>query len=105
MNIRNVGSERLLGKLRTQEPAGPTLALSAKVDHLTCFLPGVLALGNLHGIETGAAATCCTHLSCALHSIASQDWGVHACVCQSDTKWCLRGDVCVALWMQSIETS
>ena len=24
-----------------------------KTDHLTCFLPGLLALGHLHGINTG----------------------------------------------------
>lgn len=27
---------------------------SSKMDHLVCFLPGALALGHLHGIETGA---------------------------------------------------
>lgn len=32
--------------------------LSPKVDHLVCFLPGVLALGHLHGIETGAQISC-----------------------------------------------
>lgn len=25
-----------------------------KMDHLVCFLPGLLALGHLHGINTGA---------------------------------------------------
>ncbi len=24
-----------------------------KTDHLTCFLPGLLALGHLHGANTG----------------------------------------------------
>ena len=24
-----------------------------KSDHLVCFLPGVLALGHLHGVNTG----------------------------------------------------
>ena len=26
-----------------------------KMDHLVCFLPGLLALGHLHGINTGAS--------------------------------------------------
>ena len=25
-----------------------------KMDHLVCFLPGLLALGHLHGVNTGA---------------------------------------------------
>ena len=25
-----------------------------KMDHLVCYLPGLLALGHLHGINTGA---------------------------------------------------
>ena len=25
-----------------------------KMDHLVCFLPGALALGHLHGVDTGA---------------------------------------------------
>jgi endoplasmic reticulum Man9GlcNAc2 1,2-alpha-mannosidase len=32
--------------------------LSSKVEHLQCFLPGTLALGHLHGVETGAAMHC-----------------------------------------------
>ena len=28
-------------------------ALSPKMDHLVCFLPGALALGHLHGVSTG----------------------------------------------------
>jgi hypothetical protein len=27
-----------------------------KMDHLVCFLPGLLALGHLHGVNTGAHA-------------------------------------------------
>ena len=27
--------------------------LVPKMDHLVCFLPGVLALGHLHGLNTG----------------------------------------------------
>lgn len=27
--------------------------LTGKMDHLVCFLPGVLALGHFHGVETG----------------------------------------------------
>jgi mannosyl-oligosaccharide alpha-1,2-mannosidase len=29
-----------------------------KMDHLVCFLPGLLALGHLHGINTGASWQC-----------------------------------------------
>lgn len=32
--------------------------LSGKMDHLVCFLPGVLALGHFYGIETGAGHFC-----------------------------------------------
>ena len=28
-------------------------ALVPKMDHLVCFLPGLLALGHLHGVNTG----------------------------------------------------
>ncbi|EIE20577.1 hypothetical protein COCSUDRAFT_48568 [Coccomyxa subellipsoidea C-169] len=29
--------------------------LEPKMDHLVCFLPGLLALGHMHGVNTGAA--------------------------------------------------
>jgi hypothetical protein len=32
---------------------GTTRPPENKFDHLVCFLPGLLALGHLHGIETG----------------------------------------------------
>ena len=37
-----------------------------KMDHLVCFLPGTLALGHLHGVNTGATLvqrvdTCIVH--------------------------------------------
>lgn len=28
---------------------------SNKMEHLTCFVPGMLALGHYHGIETGVS--------------------------------------------------
>ncbi len=31
-----------------------------KTDHLTCFLPGLLALGHLHGVNTGEHGSPCT---------------------------------------------
>jgi endoplasmic reticulum Man9GlcNAc2 1,2-alpha-mannosidase len=43
-----LGTLRMLG-------GDPASHLSPKMDHLVCFLPGVLALGHYHGIETGAA--------------------------------------------------
>ena len=27
--------------------------MTPKMDHLVCFLPGLLALGHLHGVNTG----------------------------------------------------
>lgn len=36
---------------RTAFTEGPP---TKKMDHLVCFLPGLLALGHSHGIETGA---------------------------------------------------
>lgn len=51
MSIAEIGGAfsalRALGKIG----APP---LRPKMDHLVCFLPGVLALGHMHGIETGA---------------------------------------------------
>lgn len=40
--------------------------LSGKMDHLVCFLPGVLALGHFYGIETGVNfdRRGCTELYC-----------------------------------------
>jgi Glycosyl hydrolase family 47 len=58
MHSRNVGNELLLGKLRTLAPSDRSRLLDPKVDHLTCFLPGVLALGHFHGVETGAPCPC-----------------------------------------------
>lgn len=33
--------------------ANSKTTISGKMDHLVCFLPGVLALGHFYGIETG----------------------------------------------------
>ena len=41
-----------------ERTAGKQGVPSKKMDHLVCFLPGLLALGHFHGIETGA---CCIH--------------------------------------------
>ncbi|BDA50577.1 probable endoplasmic reticulum mannosyl-oligosaccharide 1,2-alpha-mannosidase at C-terminar half [Coccomyxa sp. Obi] len=41
------------GLLFVGELHGETL--EPKMDHLVCFLPGLLALGHLHGVNTGAA--------------------------------------------------
>jgi mannosyl-oligosaccharide alpha-1,2-mannosidase len=49
--LEEIGST--LGKLRALG-GDRASQLSPKMDHLVCFLPGVLALGHFHGIETGA---------------------------------------------------
>lgn len=45
---------------RTAFTEGPP---SKKMDHLVCFLPGLLALGHFHGVETGAVLLLCTAAS------------------------------------------
>lgn len=44
------GGEHEDGLLYVSEMKGT--AMSAKMDHLVCFLPGLFALGHLHGIST-----------------------------------------------------
>lgn len=40
-------------KVGWRADAKAKLLPSEKMDHLVCFLPGLLALGHLHGVETG----------------------------------------------------
>ncbi|GAB4818126.1 hypothetical protein N2152v2_005172 [Parachlorella kessleri] len=40
------------GLVYVGEQARPGMAASSKMDHLVCFLPGLLALGDLHGVST-----------------------------------------------------
>lgn len=45
-------------------PGGDLDSFSPKMDHLVCFLPGTLALGHAHGLES--AEQQCSHLPLAL---------------------------------------
>lgn len=43
----------LTGRGGSDEGGGGRRAEATKMDHLVCFLPGLLALGHLHGAESG----------------------------------------------------
>jgi hypothetical protein len=44
------GGMRWVGEVLNSNDPGPP---ASKLEHLTCFLPGLLALGHIHGVETG----------------------------------------------------
>ena len=58
------------------------LPLKTSMEHLVCFVPGLLALGHIHGIETGVQPcglinTCaCMSSACEIHSHCSRSASV-----------------------------
>lgn len=59
---------------RTAFMEGPP---SKKMDHLVCFLPGLLALGHFHGIETGAVIL--SSCPATKNTTSINSWIEHAC--------------------------
>lgn len=56
--VRETRPARNGGRLFIAEADAATGDTTPKMDHLVCYLPGLLALGTLHGLETGAFPLC-----------------------------------------------
>ena len=56
--------------------SGERRAKTPKMDHLVCFLPGTLALGHLHGVNTGIKPA-----APAANSLLMAEGGIKSSVC------------------------
>jgi hypothetical protein len=116
-DIRPDAQMATLRSLLPENRGSPPAALSPKVDHLTCFLPGVLALGHMHGVETGEAELTvrhrpvplpfCIHINRIRVCVTNRDaiTQLHRITESTHLALCVSDPVCDALQQAQLDTA